>query len=132
MDAADSMESGMSDEGSDAESLTGQSWQWISFTSPVEQVEIKSPELYQVTFQEDGTISVTADCNQASLGYSDEDGALTVETGPMTLALCGPDSRSEQFVTYLSNAARYFFQNGSLFIDLFADGGTLEFQPVTE
>lgn len=111
------------------ESLSGATWQWVSFTNPAEQVEIDAPELYQITFQGDGAIAVTADCNQATLGYSDEDGSLTVEAGPMTLALCGPESRSEQFVKYLSNAARYFFEDGHLFVDLFADGGTLEFSP---
>jgi D-alanyl-D-alanine carboxypeptidase len=47
----------------------------------------------------------------------------------MTLAACPPESRSEDFVKYLGAAARYFFQDGNLFIDLLVDGGTMEFSP---
>ncbi len=45
----------------------------------------------------------------------------------MTLAACPSDSRSEQFVTLLGGAAKYFFKDGMLYIDLMADGGTLAF-----
>jgi hypothetical protein len=45
----------------------------------------------------------------------------------MTLAACPPDSRSEQFVELLGGAARYFFEDAELYIDLMADGGTMAF-----
>jgi len=47
----------------------------------------------------------------------------------MTMAACPPDSRSDRFVQSLSASAIYFFKDGHLFIDLFADSGTLEFAP---
>ena len=45
----------------------------------------------------------------------------------MTLAVCQEGSRSDDFVNYLSAAAIYFFEDGNLFIDLVADGGTMKF-----
>jgi hypothetical protein len=36
---------------------------------------------------------------------------------------------SDQFIRSLNAAAIYFDQDGNLFIDLFADGGTMEFAP---
>lgn len=111
------------------DALTAHSWQWVSFTSPVEQVEIANPEQYQVTFGEDGSLAILADCNRAAGSYTAATGGLQVMVGPMTMAACAPDSRSDQFVVYLGSAARYFFQDGQLLIDLFADGGTLVFAP---
>ena len=109
--------------------LTGQTWQWTSFTNHAEKVDIETPENYTVTFNADGTLNIKADCNLANADYTDEAGALQVKVGPSTLALCPGESRSEQFIQYLCSAARYFFQDGKLYIDLFADGGTMEFAP---
>ena len=61
--------------------------------------------------------------------YQGEGGKLTVEIGPVTAAACPPESRSEQFLKLLSGGALYFFRDGNLYIDLFADGGTMIFAP---
>ena len=50
----------------------------------------------------------------------------------MTQAACPEGSRSDQLVTLLGSAARYFFEDGQLFIDLLADGGTMAFAPQGE
>lgn len=113
------------------DSLTAQPWQWIAFTSPVEQFEVATPERYLLTFYADATVSVVADCNNAAGSYTEDVGALTITLGPTTAAACPPDSRSDQFVRLLGGAARYFFQDGQLFIDLFADGGTMAFAPAS-
>ena len=47
----------------------------------------------------------------------------------MTLAACAEGSRSEQFVNLLGNAAIAFFEDGNLYIDLMADGGTMVLTP---
>ena len=109
--------------------LRANPWQWISFTSPVEQFEIATPLSYLVQFNTDATLNVVADCNNAAGSYQGEGGKLQIELGPMTAAACPPDSRSDQFVRLLSGAALYFFQDGNLHIDLFADSGTMVFSP---
>ncbi len=43
------------------------------------------------------------------------------------MAAYPPESRSEEFVQHLGFAAIYFFEDGHLFIDLMADGATMEF-----
>jgi heat shock protein HslJ len=111
------------------DSLTANPWQWVSFTNPVEQFDVEMPQSYLLTFNEDGTINIVADCNLANGTYTDDEGALTIEIGPMTMAACPEGSRSDQFVQYLGFAARTFFQEGMLYIDLFADGGTMAFDP---
>ena len=109
--------------------LRANPWQWVAFTSPVEQFEVETPLSYLVQFNDDATLNVVADCNNAAGSYQGEGGKLQIELGPMTAAACPPDSRSDQFVMLLGGAALYFFEDGNLHIDLFADGGTMVFSP---
>jgi D-alanyl-D-alanine carboxypeptidase len=113
-----------------AAALVANAWQWISFTNPMDQFEVEMPENYVVSFYDDGTFSMVADCNNVSGTYEDDAGSLSITMGPATLAACPGDSRGEQFVELLSGAARTFFEEGNLYIDLMADGGTMEFAPV--
>ena len=84
--------------------------------------------MYTVEFFEDGTVGIKADCNNGSGSYvADEDGAIDVTVGAVTLALCAEDSLSDQFIQYLDAAAIYFFENGDLLLDLPVDSGTLRF-----
>ena len=88
---------------------------------------METPLSYLVQFNTDATLNVVADCNNAAGSYQGEGGKLQIELGPMTAAACPPDSRSDQFVKLLGGAALYFFQDGNLHIDLFADSGTMVF-----
>ncbi len=107
--------------------LTGTTWMWIGSTSPTGQVAVESPTNYSLVFQADGTVNLKADCNNAQASYQVQGQSLTIQVGPMTKAACPPGSRSDEFIHYLGSAATYSFQDGNLFIDLAADGGTLEF-----
>ena len=98
----------------------------------MEQFKVETPASYQVTFNADGTVNIVADCNNAAGTYTDKDGALAITIGPMTMAACPPELRSDQFVKLLGAAARYFFADGKLFIDLMADGGTMRLDPAGE
>ena len=109
------------------DALIANPWQWVAFTSPVGQFDVKPPESYLLTVNEDGTLDIVADCNNTYGTYRTVASDLTIDVDPTTLAACPAESRSEQFVKLLGSAAKYFFQDGKLFIDLFADGGTLAF-----
>ena len=52
---------------------------------------------------------------------------MTIKIGPLTA--CPTASRSDQFVKLLGDPARYFIKDGKLYIDLFADAGTMTFAP---
>ncbi len=111
--------------------LTAHPWQWESFTGPAEQITVENPASYNIVFNSDGSANIGADCNAATGSYTaGGDGSLSIQLGPMTLAACGENSRSDAFVQHLGAAGHYFFADGKLRIDLVADGGTLIFAPL--
>ncbi len=109
--------------------LTANPWQWVGFTSPAEQFKLDQPQTYLVTFQNDGTVAIKADCNNAGGAYTADASNLTIKVGPATLAACPPGSRSERFIKLLGGAAKYFFVDKALFVSLPADGGVMRFDP---
>jgi pimeloyl-ACP methyl ester carboxylesterase/heat shock protein HslJ len=115
---------------SETDSLTAFPWQWVRLTDPVQQYEIENPENYVLDFSTEDVLSLQADCNQTIGRFTVSGSSITIELGPTSLAACPPGSRSDEFLEKLGYAAIYFFQDRHLFIDLFADGGTLEFAPV--
>ena len=113
----------------DMNALAGTTWMWTGFTDPTQQYSVETPANYTLAFQDDGTVVIKADCNNAMGSYTLDGSSITIQVGPMTMAACPPESRSEDFVKYLGFSAIYFFEGDHLFIDLMADGGTLELAP---
>lgn len=110
--------------------LAGTTWQWVRLTDPGQQVTIQNPERYTIQFADASNLSITADCNSVRGNYTaGNDGKLSITITTSTRVACPPGSRGDEFTGRLGAAARWFTQNGHLFIDLMADGGTLEFAP---
>ena len=112
--------------------LTEGAWMWTEYTNPSQQFNVDQPENYTLHFLEDGTVQIKADCNNGSGKYTVDGSSIQIEVGAMTLAACPPESRSDDFIKYLGSAAIYFFQDGNLYIDLMADGGTMAFTPAAD
>lgn len=114
------------------DTLTGVTWQWVKTVTPVEEIVAADQTRYTILFNEDGTANIKADCNTGLATYSTgEGGSITITPGAMTLAMCPEDSQATQFMSGLSAAAIYFFQDGNLLIDQFASSGTMHFAPET-
>ena len=116
----------------DAEALTANTWSWMGFNDPNQQFSVENPQNYSLTFQADGAVNIKADCNNASGSYTLDGSTIQIKVGPMTRAMCPPDSRSDEFIKYVESAAIYFFEDGNLFLDLMADGRTMAFAPTAE
>jgi heat shock protein HslJ len=111
--------------------LGGPVWQWTGFSDPVEGPQtISNPAQYTAEFLPDGQAKIRADCNHASGTYTARDSSILIEIGPMTMAHCGPDSLSDEFIYGLGNARIYFFEGEDLYFDLYADSGTMRFSKV--
>lgn len=108
--------------------LANQDWQWTAFTDAVNGAqEIASPAKYMVSFLPSGTVRITADCNRGAGRYTVDGASIDITVQAMTRAQCPPGSLSTQFLQNLDAAAIWFVQDGDLFLDLFADSGTMRF-----
>jgi hypothetical protein len=94
---------------------------------PISQtVTIEDPGSYTVTFADDGTVAVQADCNQDSGEYmADLDEVVTIMLGPVTAAACPEGSRSDAFLRYLGAATGFTFEGERLDVLLNPDSGIL-------
>jgi heat shock protein HslJ len=110
-------------------SMLDPTWQWVSFTSPVEQFTVAAPERYTIRFGRDGRIAVRADCNRGSVTYS-ASADRRIMLGPILLTrmMCRAGSQDARFVNELGRARSYFLKDGDLFLELPADSGTLRFR----
>ena len=107
--------------------ITGTTWRLVSLQTQSPQfsaiVPAEGQANYNIVFNEDGTFSAKADCNQLSGNYSIQgNGVLTITPGPMTLAQCAPDSLSDQYVQALGQAGSYTIADNQLTITLLDDG----------
>jgi len=115
--------------------ITGPVWQWTqTLYNDDRRVVPEHPEHYTVWFQEDGTVSVKADCNVkgGTVSISPGEKTLSIEITQSTMAFCGEGSLEEDFVKGLSAAAIYFIRNNDLYIDLKYDSGTMRFSKQQE
>lgn len=112
------------------EDLVGATWQWIggreSMTGP--QFTVPDPERYTLTFNEDATLNIRADCNNVLGTYELSGDQLTITLGPSTLVACPEDSMADQFVAQLGQAAEAGSGFGSLVIVLADEAGEMYFQ----
>lgn len=117
--------------GGEEPALTGATWEWYAVTGPVTNTTIADPTRYTLTFNEDSSLAIKADCNMVLASYvTGEDGSITITLGPSTLAACPPDSQDVEFLGYLASARFYFIELGNLSIEVAEDGTTLQFQAV--
>jgi heat shock protein HslJ len=116
--------------------LTGKDWQLTGVTEKVPAFQGVVPEdqqaNYTITFNDDGTFSAKADCNNLAGTYVTGDpatssGPLEIIPGPMTLAICPDGSLGDLFVIGLGNTNSYSIEGDALTLNL-VDGGTLQFK----
>ncbi|OSQ42889.1 S41 family peptidase [Marivita geojedonensis] len=102
--------------------LTSNPWRWtMAATADLEEVEIDTPERYKVTYSEDGSYTMLADCNRITGDWTLEDSMLTMTPGPATLALCPEPSRGEAFARIMTSSNVIDFNGEDLFIVVDSD-----------
>ena len=116
-----------------APALAGTTWELVRITDPMTVTEVAQPSAYTLAFLESNAVAVKADCNRARGTFTDnEAGAMTITVGAMTRVACPSGSLSDTFIKQLGFVRTGFIQDGHLFLDLMADGGTLEFAPAVQ
>jgi len=83
------------------DSLVDTEWRLISVESAETGEQTMEPDRYSITFIEPGDFAAQADCNRLLGGWNLDKMTLTITPGPMTKALCPPDSQSDAYVGWL-------------------------------
>ena len=117
-----------SEEGGD---ITGTTWRLVSITTQTPSfsaiVPAEAMVNYTIEFNDDGTFSAKADCNQVAGTYTIQDsGVMTIAPGPSTQAACPEGSLDRAYVAALGQAGSYTIAENQLTITLL-DDGTLTF-----
>jgi len=89
--------------------ITNINWQWsqLQETQPASQSVVPDIRKYTLTLTPDGNLAFTADCNTGSGTYTSDGTSLALTLGPITLAECGPDSLSSNYVSLLAEVTAF-------------------------
>jgi heat shock protein HslJ len=111
-------------------SITGTAWQWTAMqeTVPASQSVVPDPENYTITFKDDGTADIKADCNNVTATYKMDGSNLTITLGASTLMACGDNSSDAVYLASLSKVSSYAIENGQLQLKFPQDGGKMDFK----
>jgi len=118
--------------------LAGTSWQLVEFQSSDDSIGIiapADPSKYQMTLAADGTVSMQLDCNRANGSWTataaaPDSGSLAFGPLAMTMALCPEPSLSGRIARDSEFVRTYLLRDGRLFLSLFADAGTYQWEPL--
>ena len=111
--------------------IVGPTWQWEAYQDMADEnnITVSDPENYTLTLNKDGTASIQADCNQVTWSYELDGSKLSFDTtGPSTLAMCAENSLGQQFLERLGHTATFVIEDGTLYLNLWADAGNMVFQ----
>ncbi len=106
-----------------ASQLVGPTWQLTSISERTPMYEASIPPdqqaNYTITFKDDGTAAIRADCNNVTATWTQNKGAgLTITPGAATKVACGPNSQGDRFVTDLARTVSFGVVQGSLKLTL--------------
>jgi heat shock protein HslJ len=116
-------------------SLVGVVWEWQEFLGGNDQQIVPDdPSKYTITFDAEGKFAVRADCNVGRGRYTVDGPSIDMTVGPITRAMCPPESHSERFLRDLNDTTSYVFRDGRLYLALMADAGISTFaaRPITD
>ena len=112
-----------------SDDFVGVTWEWKSLaeTAPANRSVVPEPQNYTLLFIDESLYSATADCNVLNGGYERSGDSLTLSAGPSTLASCGEESLSEQYIALLSEVDGFRINGSELVLTYGAGAGEMTF-----
>jgi len=109
--------------------LSMKTWYWVQTSYNDDSVHSPADaDVFSLTFQPDGTLLVTTDCNNMRGNYRVEDNRLMFAQMISTRMYC-EDSQEQLFAKMLHSVNSYFFtSHGKLVLELKYDSGSMIFQ----
>lgn len=128
-EAAGSVEQTLSSGSMTADDLVGITWQWVELQTPSELQFLDNPERYTVRFDSAGRVALRADCNRGTGTYFiGANQQLTMNPLALTRASCPEGSMAERFASQMARVVRFDVRDGSMYLELPGDSGTLRFR----
>lgn len=118
--------------------LSGTAWQLLrigSMNNGQAAITVEQPERYTLHFLADGRLALRLDCNRGS-GFwqatpaAGQSGQLNFGPIASTRMFCPPPSLDSKVARDLGRVHSFRLRNGHLFLNLAADAGSLEWQPL--
>ena len=106
--------------------------QWVSSITPVARTEVSEPARYTLRFGDDSNAEIRFDCNVGGGRYEIDGNRLSFGPLMSTRMACPPDSMDALFMEQLSHVSSYFVRDGSLYLELAQDSGTMRFSRPAE
>ena len=113
----------------DPQTILGRTWQWETTITPVEKITVPAPERYTIFLQADNRAQMRFDCNRGGGGFNISMGKLSFGPLMSTRMACPPDSLDSAFMRDLQRVVSFFVDNGTLYLELPYDSGTMKFRP---
>jgi heat shock protein HslJ len=108
------------------EDFIGTEWIWLSYQDPdQDDIVVSEPGRYSLEFNVDDTFVYKADCNQGSGVYQLSGDRITLELGPVILAVCPEGSQADQFIQLLRDVTSFVHQVPLLALKLDSGSGEL-------
>lgn len=107
-------------------------WKWEGTQTPVERIVPDDPTKYTLEFLPDTSVVAQVDCNRGRGAYNLDGQSITIGPLAITRMACPEGSLDAKFLQQLEAARHIFFRGDTLFVDLFADSGTMKFSQLPE
>ncbi len=102
-------------------------WSLVAFEPAVGSVEtVSDSQAYTIEFASDGQLGMRADCNRCTSAYEAHGVDLSIGGLACTRAACPPESKSDAFISAVSETSSYLRFDQTLL--LYYDGGVLRLQ----
>ena len=107
-------------------------WKWEGTQTPVEFIKPDDPTKYTLEFLPDTSVVAQIDCNTGQGKFKMDGKSIFFEKLATTRMACPPGSFDGKFMQQLEAARTIFFRGDTLYMDLFADSGTMRFSQMPE
>jgi len=108
--------------------LVGVVWNWEKLEESNDNIiVVDDPGQYTLEFLPEGQVSVKADCNNGNGTYEVSGNLITIDIMAVTMAMCPPDSLSDQYLKDLGEVVSYMIKDGKLALALKYDSGIMTF-----
>jgi heat shock protein HslJ len=103
-------------------------WQRTEYSDDT-TVAAPDPTKYVLGLLADGRLTIQADCNRGTGGYTVSGAQITIQPGQMTLAACPPGSQDFVFLRDLKQVATFVRDGENLILNMQVDSGNMVFSP---